>query len=152
MIYLVIYFLIGLVSFFIASGAAQSHGKDPDGFLVVYLSPQLLFIAVPFWPIILAYLWRTAQPLNYNIDEEDTVVRDRKEDTMAGRVGTVVTELRPSGKIDIDGELHTALSSCEAIETGTQVTVVSSDGLGLKVIRAEQVVDDQSPTRRGVDA
>lgn len=56
--------------------------------------------------------------------------RDR---SMIGKKGTAYTILRPSGRVQIDGEIFDAFTRGNYIEEGTQVEVVSDEGTSLKV-------------------
>jgi membrane-bound serine protease (ClpP class) len=55
---------------------------------------------------------------------------------MIGRKATATTELTPSGKVIIDGELWDAESLAGSIEKGSYVEVVSIDGFKVKVKKA----------------
>lgn len=55
---------------------------------------------------------------------------------MVGRIGTVIEDLRPEGRVLIHGELWTATAP-EEIRRGERVRVVSVDGLHLDVTRSE---------------
>jgi membrane-bound serine protease (ClpP class) len=54
-------------------------------------------------------------------------------ESMLDRKGTAYTVLRPSGKVQIDGEIYDALTRGEYIEAGTAITVVGEDTTSLKV-------------------
>ncbi|WP_370592817.1 nodulation protein NfeD [Roseivirga sp. E12] len=52
---------------------------------------------------------------------------------LVGRQGTANTILRPSGRIDIDGEIYDAYTRGEYVEAGEKVVVISQEGSSLKV-------------------
>lgn len=61
---------------------------------------------------------------------EDTPAQSGPRD---GMTGTATTDLRPSGKAEIDGELHDVIAESEFILKGQTVRVVKEDGLGIVV-------------------
>ena len=58
-------------------------------------------------------------------------------DTLKGKTGTVHSRLRPSGKINIDGEIYDAYSRGEFIDQGEKVIVISTEGTSLRVKNLE---------------
>lgn len=52
---------------------------------------------------------------------------------LIGSVGVVTTELRPAGKVEIDGEVHDVVSNSGFVEEGVKVTVVSADAMRILV-------------------
>ena len=55
---------------------------------------------------------------------EGYTVSDAETASLIGRTGIAVTLMRPSGKVEIDGDTYDALSSVSYVEKGTQVKVV----------------------------
>jgi membrane-bound serine protease (ClpP class) len=58
---------------------------------------------------------------------------------MNGKRGIAHTILRPSGKIMIDDQIYDAFTRGEYVERGEQIEVISSEGIALKVKRANAV-------------
>ncbi|WP_375578823.1 NfeD family protein [Marivirga tractuosa] len=56
---------------------------------------------------------------------------------LAGKTGTVFSVLRPSGKVEIEGELYDANTRGEYLEQGEKIVVVDESGTSLKVKKAE---------------
>ena len=56
-----------------------------------------------------------------------------KEKTMVGKQGTAYTNLRPSGKVMIDGEIYDAYTRGNYIAEQSNVEVISDEGTSLKV-------------------
>ncbi|WKV10686.1 NfeD family protein [Marivirga harenae] len=56
---------------------------------------------------------------------------------MAGKTGSVFSVLRPSGKVEIEGELYDAHTRGEYLEQGEKIVVVDESGTSLKVKKAE---------------
>jgi membrane-bound serine protease (ClpP class) len=56
-----------------------------------------------------------------------------KSKSLVGQTGKAYTILRPSGRIEIEGELYDAYTRGEYIESGIDVVVISDEGTSLKV-------------------
>jgi membrane-bound serine protease (ClpP class) len=56
---------------------------------------------------------------------------------LIGKVGTVHSRLRPSGKIELDGEIFDAYSRGEFLEQGEAIEVISTEGTSLRVKKWE---------------
>ncbi len=56
---------------------------------------------------------------------------------LAGRRGRAVSPLRPSGKVEIDGELHDVVSEGDFVEAGEAVEVLRVEGLRVVVGRVK---------------
>ncbi len=54
-----------------------------------------------------------------------------------GKTGKVYSVLRPSGKVEIEGELYDAYTRGEYLEEGTQVVVIEESGTSLKVKKTD---------------
>lgn len=58
-------------------------------------------------------------------------------ETLLGKSGTVHSRLRPSGKVELDGEIYDASSRGEFIDQGEKIIVISTEGTSLKVKKSE---------------
>ena len=56
---------------------------------------------------------------------------------MLGKIGKVHSRLRPSGKVEIDGEIYDAYSRGEFLEQGESIEVISTEGTSLRVKKWE---------------
>ncbi len=56
---------------------------------------------------------------------------------MLGKIGTVHSRLRPSGKVEIDGEIYDAYSRGEFLDQGESIEVISTEGTSLRVKKLE---------------
>ncbi len=56
---------------------------------------------------------------------------------LAGQVGEALTDLRPTGKVIINGERHEATSEREFIARGSRIRVIGKEGPAL-VVRPEE--------------
>jgi membrane-bound serine protease (ClpP class) len=57
--------------------------------------------------------------------------------SMQGKIGTAYTVLRPSGKVMIDDQLFDAFTRGDYVEKGDAIVVIESEGVTLKVKRAQ---------------
>ncbi len=53
--------------------------------------------------------------------------------SLLGKTGVVHSRLRPSGKVEIEGEIYDAYSRGEFIDQGEKIIVISTEGTSLKV-------------------
>jgi membrane-bound serine protease (ClpP class) len=58
-------------------------------------------------------------------------------ESLLGKIGTVHSRLRPSGKIKLDGEIFDAYSRGDFIDQGEMVEVISTEGTSLRVKKWE---------------
>jgi membrane-bound serine protease (ClpP class) len=58
-------------------------------------------------------------------------------ESLLGKTGIVHSRLRPSGKVEIDGEIYDAYSRGEFIDQGENIIVISTEGTSLKVKNLE---------------
>jgi membrane-bound serine protease (ClpP class) len=54
-------------------------------------------------------------------------------DALMGKTGLVHSRLRPSGKVEIEGDIYDAYSRGEFIDQGEKIIVISTEGTSLKV-------------------
>ena len=72
-------------------------------------------------------LFRSPIVLKAQIEEKAS--GSKSSDSLIGKKGVVLTTLRPSGTIVIDGKRYNAKTQASFLEKGTEVTVIASDGL-----------------------
>jgi len=58
-------------------------------------------------------------------------------ENLLGKTGKVHSRLRPSGKVEIDGEVYDAYSRGEFLDQGENIVVISTEGTSLKVKKWE---------------
>jgi len=58
-------------------------------------------------------------------------------DELKGKVGKVHSRLRPSGRVEIDGEIFDAYSRGDFIDQDEKIIVISTEGTSLKVKKYE---------------
>lgn len=74
-----------------------------------------------------------------------TTIQDRSQgytasiysENIVGKVGKVYSRLRPSGKIEIEGEIFDAYTRGEFLEQGEAIEVISTEGTSLRVKKRE---------------
>ncbi len=59
------------------------------------------------------------------------------QNTLMGQIGIVHSRLRPSGKVEIAGEIYDAYSRGEFIDKGESIIVISTEGTSIKVKKHE---------------
>ncbi len=75
-------------------------------------------------------------PSGEEIAEQDQIVRDnakRAREGLAGAEGVALTDMRPSGVVQIDGKRHDAIAVGGIVDRGSPVRVVRADGLTIEV-------------------
>jgi membrane-bound ClpP family serine protease len=108
------------------------------GLALLVLAPFAVGFGMKIWP---------HTPMGRRIigaPTEDEVQQQRlKEDAakaarraLVGKSGTVLTDLRPVGKVEIDGTRHEVLSETSFISAGTRVKVTFADMEVIKVREA----------------
>lgn len=73
--------------------------------------------------------------LNTNLDRESGYVSSEEKEEYLGREGVAITELRPTGVIEIDGQRLDALSEGTFIPKDTKVKVIKVEGSKIIVRR-----------------
>jgi membrane-bound serine protease (ClpP class) len=58
-------------------------------------------------------------------------------ESLIGKIGTVHSRLRPSGKVELDGEIFDAYSRGDFLEKGQAIEVISTEGTSLRVKKWE---------------
>ncbi|WP_456459415.1 NfeD family protein [Reichenbachiella sp.] len=71
--------------------------------------------------------------LETTLDKASGYTSNFKKDSLMGKSGVAYTILRPSGKVDIEGEIYDAYTRGSYIEQGTKIEVIGEEGTSLKV-------------------
>ena len=95
------------------------------------------FIALLFWGLShLATSKRMSRiSLQHTFGSADGYTVSSKNDVLVGKRGVVVTELRPIGQVEIEGELYSAISSGSFLEIGAPIEIIGQEINNLKVRR-----------------
>lgn len=75
----------------------------------------------------------------HNKDEGYTTYRKEEMD-LIGKIAIATTDIRPTGKIKIEGRLYNAITDGEIIEKGTEVKVMRINASLLEVIKTSDLV------------
>ncbi|HPB34464.1 MAG TPA: NfeD family protein [Caldisericia bacterium] len=87
--------------------------------LILFIILLLLFPKLPIWKKF---------GLKEKLETEKGYTSYTKIDELIGKKGVVITTLRPSGTIEIDGKKYDALSLGEFIEKGEKIKVIKVEG------------------------
>lgn len=71
--------------------------------------------------------------LETTLDKASGYTSNFKKDSLMGKSGTAYTILRPSGKVEIEGEIYDAYTRGSYIEQGAKIEVIGEEGTSLKV-------------------
>ncbi len=102
------------------------HISDQTGIYFVVSDLFLIPICIMIGSKILA---KSPLTLRKTLDKKDGVVsQDMALVKLIGKQGTVVNDLRPAGRAEIDGQIFDVVSTGEYIEKGEEVVVSEVDG------------------------
>ena len=103
------------------------------------LWPIVTFIAVMVVLLVLTIklsLWKLKQkPGLFAKEEQSGYVASHFDKELIGKEGEVVTDLKPSGHIMVEGERHQAVSESRSIKKGESIIIVGGEGSRLIVKR-----------------
>lgn len=99
----------------------------------VLISILILMIALFMYSMKNGVLFRSPIVLKEKIDAEAVKPSTGSLESLIGKQGTVVTPLRPSGIILIDGKRYSVESQATFIDKDKSVTVISVDGTKITV-------------------
>lgn len=101
---------------------------------IVYIAIAIILVVtlmkITVWRI------RKSKPgggIYLNHDQEGYVASNYQKE-LIGKIGMTVSDLKPSGHVLIDGQMHQALSKVGYIEKNEQITVVGGEGAHLIVM------------------
>ncbi|MFD2158043.1 nodulation protein NfeD [Rubritalea tangerina] len=104
------------------------------GWPLIYMTMGLFiavlgsFVAMRFMPVMPMY-----GSLAVEAELASGTGEENHNDELVGKEGMTVTELRPSGRVRIDGEIHEVVSQAGFVEVDAKVRVVSADGMRILV-------------------
>lgn len=92
---------------------------------------DLLAVAIIFW---LVYQWAFWFPVKNEVILKNEPKEKKKSNTESlPRYGIATTDLKPMGKIKVNGEERTAISTLGFISNGEEVLIEGSNGIELRV-------------------
>lgn len=105
------------------------------GLFVLVMGPAALFVGLKIWP----HTPMGRRVIGTPTDEELNARREaeeaerRRDAAMIGQEGTVLTDLRPVGTVEIAGRRYDALSELMVVPRGARVRVTGFDGVQVRV-------------------
>lgn len=109
------------------------------GALLTVILAALAAVGLVFWLTPKVNEWGAFKHLTLASTQESSqgyTVRVYDEG-LVGKIGTVHSRLRPSGKVEIAGEIYDAYSRGEFLEHGESIEVISTEGTSLRVKKRE---------------
>jgi len=109
------------------------------GALLTVILAALAAVGLVFWLTPKVNEWGAFKHLTLASTQESSqgyTVRVYDEG-LVGKIGTVHSRLRPSGKVEIAGEIYDAYSRGEFLEQGESIEVISTEGTSLRVKKRE---------------
>jgi membrane-bound serine protease (ClpP class) len=145
--------IIGAIDFFLASGAMAVIAVVSAAAGVVCLFQYdakwgvsgllalLVLIPLSIWGFVKVWPHTAVGKRILNEPSEEEVSKTQQAEEAAnreragliGKVGTVVTELRPVGLAEFDGKRLEVMAETTLLGPGTKIRIVSADGMMIKV-------------------
>lgn len=112
---------------------------DLFGALLTVIIAAIASVGIVFWLTPKVNEWGAFKSISLATTQQKTdgYTSSFYSDSMVGKIGTVHSRLRPSGRILIEGEIYDAYSRGEFMEQGEQIIVISTEGTSLKVKKYE---------------
>ena len=107
--------------------------------LLTVILAAIASVGLVFWLTPKVNEWKafSAVTLAGTQQRKDGYTSSFYSDNLLGKTGTVHSRLRPSGKVEVEGEIYDAYSRGEFIDKGEAITVISTEGTSLKVKKTE---------------
>jgi membrane-bound serine protease (ClpP class) len=109
------------------------------GALLTVILAALAAVGMVFWLTPKVNEWGAFKHLTLasTQDRAQGFTSSTYSEDMLGKIGKVHSRLRPSGKVEIDGEIYDAYSRGEFLEQGESIEVISTEGTSLRVKKWE---------------
>lgn len=109
------------------------------GALLTVILAALASVGLVFWLTPKVNQWGAFSKITLATTQErsDGYTSSFYANTLLGKEGTVHSRLRPSGRVEIDGEIYDASSRGDFIDQGERIVVISTEGTSLKVKKME---------------
>lgn len=109
------------------------------GALLTVILAALASVALVFWLTPKVNQWGAFSKITLATTQErsEGYTSSFYANTLLGKEGTVHSRLRPSGRVEIEGEIYDASSRGDFIDQGEKIIVVSTEGTSLKVKKLE---------------
>lgn len=109
------------------------------GALLTVILAALASVGLVFWLTPKVNQWGAFSTITLASTQErsDGYTSSFYANTLLGKEGIVHSRLRPSGRVEIDGEIYDASSRGDFIDQGEKIIVISTEGTSLKVKKLE---------------
>lgn len=109
------------------------------GALLTVILSSLVGVGIVFWLTPKVNEWGAFRHLTLTStqDRAQGYTASTYKGDLLGKIGTVHSRLRPSGKVEIEGEIYDAYSRGEFLEQGESIEVISTEGTTLRVKKTE---------------
>ncbi len=109
------------------------------GALLTVILSALVGVGMVFWLTPKVNEWGAFKHLTLATtqDRSKGYTSSTYSEDMVGKIGKVHSRLRPSGKVEIAGEIYDAYSRGEFLEQGESIEVISTEGTSLRVKKSE---------------
>ncbi|MBN3519621.1 nodulation protein NfeD [Algoriphagus lutimaris] len=107
--------------------------------LLTVILAAIASVGIVFWLTPKVNEWKafSAISLAGTQQKRDGYTSSFYSDSLQGQKGIVHSRLRPSGRVEIGGEIYDAYSRGEFIDKGEPIIVISTEGTSLKVKKSE---------------
>lgn len=109
------------------------------GALLTVILAALASVGLVFWLTPKVNQWGAFSHITLatTLDRSAGYTSSIYSETLLGKSGIVHSRLRPSGKVEIEGEIYDAYSRGEFLDQGEKIIVISTEGTSLKVKKSE---------------
>ena len=109
------------------------------GALLTVILSALAAVGMVFWLTPKVNEWEAFKHLTLASTQESSQGYTSRiyAESLLGKTGKVHSRLRPSGRVEIDGEIYDAYSRGEFLEQGEAIEVISTEGTSLRVKKWE---------------
>lgn len=109
------------------------------GALLTVILAALASVGLVFWLTPKVNEWGAFRTITLSTtqDRSQGYTSSIYSENLKGKIGTVHSRLRPSGKVEIEGEIYDAYSRGEFLEQGEKIIVISTEGTSLRVKKLE---------------
>ena len=109
------------------------------GALLTVILSSLVAVGMVFWITPKVNEWGAFKHLTLASTQESSQGYTSRiyAESLLGKTGKVHSRLRPSGKVELDGEIYDAYSRGEFLEQGEAIEVISTEGTSLRVKKWE---------------
>jgi membrane-bound serine protease (ClpP class) len=107
--------------------------------LLTVILAAIASVGLVFWLTPKVNEWKafSAVTLADTQQKQDGYTSSIYSNDLMGQIGTVHSRLRPSGRVEIGGEIYDASSRGEFLEKGEPIIVISTEGTSLKVKKSD---------------